>query len=83
MNDGLQVPGRTRQDGNAAENQLLHRLRGLAFQTPRARADAAIFQAGPQDRLPAPQWVIPQLGYDMRKFHEVKMFLEARGIRCR
>ena len=22
------------------------------------------------------QWVIPQLGYDMRKFHEVKLFLE-------
>ena len=27
------------------------------------------------------QWVVPQLGYDMRKFHEVKLFLEARGIR--
>ena len=27
------------------------------------------------------RWVIPQLGYDMRKFHEVKLFLEARGIR--
>ncbi len=27
------------------------------------------------------QWVIPQLGYDMRKFHEVKLFLESRGIR--
>ena len=26
------------------------------------------------------QWVVPQLGYDMRKFHEVKLFLEARGI---
>ena len=24
--------------------------------------------------------MIPQLGYDMRKFHEVKLFLEARGI---
>jgi len=28
------------------------------------------------------QWVIPQLGYDMRKFHEVKLFLEARGIQA-
>ena len=27
------------------------------------------------------KWVIPQLGYDMRKFHEVKLLLEARGIR--
>lgn len=26
------------------------------------------------------QWVVPQLGYDMRKFHEVKLFLETRGI---
>jgi len=26
------------------------------------------------------QWVVPQLGYDMRKFHEVKLLLEARGI---
>ena len=26
------------------------------------------------------QWVIPQLGYDMRKFHEVKLFLDSRGI---
>lgn len=26
------------------------------------------------------RWVIPQLGYDMRKFHEVKLFLEARGL---
>jgi methylenetetrahydrofolate reductase (NADPH) len=27
------------------------------------------------------QWVVPQLGYDMRKFHEVKLLLEARGIK--
>lgn len=26
------------------------------------------------------QWVIPQLGYDMRKFHEIKLFLAMRGI---
>lgn len=26
------------------------------------------------------QWVVPQLGYDMRKFHEVKLFLDSRGI---
>ncbi len=26
------------------------------------------------------QWVIPQLGYDMRKFHEVKLMLASRGI---
>lgn len=26
------------------------------------------------------QWVIPQLGYDMRKFHEVKLMLASRGM---
>src|SRR5271165_3554014 len=26
------------------------------------------------------QWVIPQLGYDMRKFHEVKLLLASRAI---
>lgn len=26
------------------------------------------------------RWVITQLGYDMRKYHEVKLFLTARGI---
>ena len=26
------------------------------------------------------QWVVPQLGYDMRKFHEVKLLLAARGM---
>ncbi len=26
------------------------------------------------------QWVIPQLGYDMRKFHEIKLLLASRGM---
>lgn len=26
------------------------------------------------------QWVITQLGYDMRKYHEIKLFLAARGM---
>jgi methylenetetrahydrofolate reductase (NADPH) len=26
------------------------------------------------------QWIVPQLGYDMRKFHEVKLFLASRGL---
>ena len=54
MNDGLHVPGRARQARNAAEDQLLHRLRRLAVQTPRARTDAAVFQAGAQDRRRRP-----------------------------
>jgi methylenetetrahydrofolate reductase (NADPH) len=26
-------------------------------------------------------FVVPQLGYDMRKFHEIKLFLESRGVK--
>lgn len=26
------------------------------------------------------QWVIPQLGYDMRKFHEIKLFMDSVGL---
>ena len=54
MNDGLSVPGPRRQARNAAENQLLHRLRRLAVQAPRAGTGAAVFQAGPQDRRRRP-----------------------------
>jgi methylenetetrahydrofolate reductase (NADPH) len=25
-------------------------------------------------------WIIPQLGYDMRKFNEIKLFLESKGL---
>lgn len=26
------------------------------------------------------EWIVPQLGYDMRKFHEIKLFLELSGL---
>ena len=37
------------------------------------------YQAPAEDRAGA-QWVIPQLGYDMRKFHEIKLLLASRGM---
>ena len=79
MNEGLQVPGPPRQRRDPAQDRLLHRLRRLALQTARARADAAVLQAAAEDRRRR-QWVIPQLGYDMRKFHEVKLLLASRGM---
>jgi methylenetetrahydrofolate reductase (NADPH) len=27
------------------------------------------------------QWIVPQLGYDMRKFHEIKLLLDAKGLK--
>ena len=50
MNEGLERAGPRRQAGDAAEDQFLHRLRRLAVQASRARADAAVLQAGAQDR---------------------------------
>ena len=72
-------PRPPRQAGDAAQDRLLHRLRRLALQAPRARAGAAVLQALRKIAAGA-QWVIPQLGYDMRKFHEVKLMLASRGI---
>ena len=51
MNEGLEILGRTRQEGDPAQDQLLYRRRRLALQAARARVDAAVLQAAPQDPL--------------------------------
>jgi methylenetetrahydrofolate reductase (NADPH) len=79
MNEGLRVPGR----------------RGAVETLPRTNfyIGCAVSPFKQHERELVPQyfklvrkinagarWVIPQLGYDMRKFHEVKLVLESRGI---
>lgn len=79
MNDGLQVPGR----------------RGALETLPRTNffIGCAVSPFKRHERELMPQyfkllrkiaagahWIIPQLGYDMRKFHEVKLMLASRGI---
>ena len=49
MNEGLEVPGRGGKKGDFAQDRLLHRRGGLAFQAARARVDAAVLQAPAQD----------------------------------
>ncbi|NMC18951.1 MAG: methylenetetrahydrofolate reductase [Thermogutta sp.] len=79
MNRGLEIPGRK---GGP------ERLRPTAFYLGCA---VSPFKRHERELVPqyfklvrkiaaGAQWVITQLGYDMRKFHEVKLFLQARGI---
>jgi methylenetetrahydrofolate reductase (NADPH) len=80
MNEGLKVPGR----------------RGATEQLPRTNffIGCAVSPFKRYERELVPQyfkllrkiqagahWVIPQLGYDMRKFHEIKLLLDSRSIR--
>lgn len=79
MNDGLKVNGRRGR---------IERLPPTAFYigccvSPFKRYERELM---PQyfklvlKVLAGAHWVIPQLGYDMRKFHEVKLMLASRGI---
>lgn len=76
MNAGLQAPGR-----KPGEMLMLPQTQfyiGCAV-SPFKRLEQELipqyFKLARKIRSGA-QWVIPQLGYDMRKFHEIKLFLE-------
>ena len=79
MNDGLKVVGRR---GNLETLPKTDFFIGCAV-SPFKREERELM---PQyfklvRKLAAgAQWVIPQLGYDMRKFYEVKLMLALRGI---
>ncbi len=79
MNEGLRVPGRR---GNLEVLPATDFFIGCAV-SPFKRHEAELI---PQylklvRKIAAGgRWVIPQLGYDMRKFHEVKLLLASRGL---
>lgn len=78
MNDGLQVPGRR---GNLETLPKADFFIGCAV-SPFKRFERELmpqyYKLLRKVRCGA-RWVIPQLGYDMRKFNEIKLFLAARG----
>ena len=80
MNDGLKVPGRR---GNLEELPKTDFFIGCAVSPFKRHERELLPQYFKLVRKIAAgaQWVIPQLGYDMRKFHEVKLMLDSRGIR--
>ncbi|MCR4414314.1 MAG: methylenetetrahydrofolate reductase C-terminal domain-containing protein [Thermoguttaceae bacterium] len=80
MNQGLRVPSRR---GGTETLPKTHFYIGCAvspFKQHERELMPQYFKLLRKIRAGA-EWVIPQLGYDMRKFHEVKLFLEARGVR--
>ena len=79
MNDGLSVPGRGGKPETLPKTNFFIGCVVSPFKRHERELMPQYFKLVRKIAAGA-QWVIPQLGYDMRKFHEVKLFLEARGI---
>jgi len=79
MNEGLEIPAR---QGGVHKLPSTHFFIGCVV-SPFKRQERELlpqyFKLFRKIRAGA-HWVIPQLGYDMRKFHEVKLVLASRGI---
>jgi len=75
MNEGLEV---SRPNGKTDKLPPTHFFIGCAV-SPFKRQERELmpqyFKLARKIQEGA-QWVVPQLGYDMRKFHEIKLFLE-------
>ena len=80
MNDGLRVPGRRGQLESLPKTDFFIGCVVSPFKRYERELMPQYFKLVRKLAAGA-QWVIPQLGYDMRKFHEVKLMLESRGIR--
>ena len=81
MNDGLKVPGRGGATETLAATQFYIGCAVSPFKRYERELMPQYFKLLRKIRAGA-QWVVPQLGYDMRKFHEVKLLLEARGAQA-
>lgn len=79
MNMGLRIPGRRGGTETLPPTNFYIGCAVSPFKRHERELVPQYFKLLRKIRAGA-QWVIPQLGYDMRKFHEVKLFLEARGI---
>ncbi len=75
MNQGLQVPGRKGDIETLPKTDFFIGTAVSPFKRHERELMPQYFKLARKVRSGA-QWVIPQLGYDMRKFHEVKLFLE-------
>jgi methylenetetrahydrofolate reductase (NADPH) len=80
MNDGLGVTGRSGKPETLPKTDFFTGCVVSPFKRHERELMPQYFKLVRKIAAGA-EWVIPQLGYDMRKFHEVKLFLEARGIR--
>jgi methylenetetrahydrofolate reductase (NADPH) len=79
MNEGLQILGRTGKPETLPQTHFFTGCAVSPFKRHERELMPQFFKLVRKIGCGA-NWVIPQLGYDMRKHHEVKLFLEARGI---
>jgi len=79
MNDGLEVRGRRGQVEKLPPTEFFIGCCVSPFKRYERELMPQYFKLVLKI-LAGAQWVIPQLGYDMCKFHEVKLMLAARGL---
>ena len=79
MNEGLQIPGRRGNLETLPKTDFFIGCVVSPFKRHERELMPQYFKLVRKIAAGA-QWVIPQLGYDMRKFHEVKLLLAARGM---
>ncbi len=75
MNKGLQVPGRKGDVETLPPTEFFIGCGVSPFKRFERELMPQFFKLARKVRAGA-QWVIPQLGYDMRKFHEARLFLD-------
>ena len=75
MNRGMQVPGRKGDVETLPKTDFFVGCGVSPFKRLERELMPQYFKLARKVRSGA-AWVIPQLGYDMRKFHEVKLFLD-------
>ncbi|MCL2304621.1 MAG: methylenetetrahydrofolate reductase C-terminal domain-containing protein [Planctomycetaceae bacterium] len=80
MNAGLEIPGRK---GNMEKLNPTRFFTGCAVSPFKMHENELIPQYVKMLRKikAGAQWVLPQLGYDMRKFNELKLFLRYHGVK--
>jgi methylenetetrahydrofolate reductase (NADPH) len=81
MNDGLEVPGRRGNIETLPKTDFFIGCVVSPFKRHERELMPQYFKLVRKLAAGA-RWVIPQLGYDMRKFHEVKLMLDSRGIKA-
>ena len=79
MNEGLEVPGRGGKKETLPKTDFFIGAAVSPFKRHERELMPQYYKLLRKIRAGA-QWVIPQLGYDMRKFHEVKLLLASRGM---
>ena len=79
MNEGLPVPGRRGNVESLPKTDFFIGCAASPFKRHERELMPQYYKLLRKIRAGA-EWVIPQLGYDMRKFHEIKLLLASRGL---